>query len=465
MKNYRTNNVEIDSRKVKKGDVFVALKGSNVDGHEYIDKAIENGASTIILEDRNRIKDDYKNRINYVVVENSKLALYELLKREYNQPNNIIAVTGTNGKTSVVNFFVQILDKLNVDSASIGTIGIVDNKGKLADLEQIENLTTPDPITLHHLLDQIADDGIKNVALEASSHGLEQGRLGGVKIKSAAFTSFSQDHLDYHKNMDDYFKAKMILFENLLPEGEKAVLNADIREYSQICEICKKRNQQILSYGRKGDFIKINSIYYDNGLCARYEILGHKYELKTKLLGEFQLYNLFAAAGLVYSLGYDIGEITNSLNYVHSIKGRMERVGNSEVFVDYAHTPDALEKALREMKSHLEGRLIVVFGCGGDRDTTKRPLMGEIAAKTADKVIITDDNPRTEDPKKIRNDIMKAATNAVEIFPREKAIEYAIEYMNVGDRLLVAGKGHENYQIIGNVKHHFDDVEVILKKL
>lgn len=456
-------NITADSRKVTKDSIFVAIKGLVVDGHDFIENAIYNGARTIILDNQSKIIKKYKNKINFVLVDDSRIALARLLSKVYQQPKNIMAVTGTNGKTSVVNFTSQIIAALGENAASIGTMGVKDNREIFNNRQEYHNLTTPEVITLHKILDELVINNIEYVALEASSHGLHQHRLDGVNIKSAAFTNFSQDHLDYHENMDKYFAAKAILFKDLLSENSTVILNADIKEFNQLKAICKEKQHNILSYGREGSFIKIKDIFYSNGLNCQYEIGKATYELKTNLLGEFQLYNIFAAAGLSYSCGFKTSKIASVLPKLSSIPGRMQRVGNSEIFVDYSHTPDALENALKVMRHNLKGKLIVVFGCGGDRDSTKRPLMGEIARKLADIVIIADDNPRTEDPKRIRQEIIASCKKAVEIGDREKAIKYAIENMNSDDRLLIAGKGHENYQIIRKQKIDFDDNLIALK--
>jgi UDP-N-acetylmuramoyl-L-alanyl-D-glutamate--2,6-diaminopimelate ligase len=465
MPNKNIKHITADSKKVQKGSIFVAIKGYKVDGHDYILNAIEKGASTIILEDKTKIASEHNNKINFVVVPDSRIALAELASKSFEQPKDIVAVTGTSGKTSVANFVMQIIGYLGEDCASIGTLGVCDNRQIFNNRKEYQNLTTPDTIALHEVLEEIKANNIDYVVMEASSHGLAQHRLDGVHLKAAAFTSFSQDHLDYHANMEEYFAAKTLLFSKLLPSGKNAVLNSDITEFASLKNICDKYNHKILSYGKNGDFIKIEQIYYQNGENCIYSINNKKYEMNTKLLGEFQIYNVFAAVGLVYSCGFDIDAITKVLNKIKPVIGRMQRVGDSEVFIDYSHKPDALQKALKVMRENLEGKLILVFGCGGDRDSTKRPIMGQIAANYADVAIITDDNPRTENPSSIRKQILEACNNGIEIGDREKAIKYAIENMQKGDRVLIAGKGHETYQILKDKTIDFDDAKIAAKYL
>lgn len=453
-----TKHITANSKEVENGSIFVAIKGYSVDGHNFIEEAVHKGAKTIVLEDRTKIIPKFKNKINFVLVSDSRIALAELASKLYRQPDNIVAVTGTNGKTSVVNFINQILTRLGKHSASIGTLGIRDDRKIFDNKKEYQNLTTPETVTLHKALEELKDHNINYTAIEASSHGLVQHRLDGLQIKAAAFTNLSQDHLDFHKSMENYFKAKTLLFSRLLPTKASAVLNADIKEYEQLKEVCLDKKQYILSYGKKGEFLTMMDSNYQQGLDCEYILADSKYTLKTDLLGEFQLYNIFTAACLVYALGFSSEQIAKVLNNLEAIPGRMQRIAKSEVFVDYAHTPDALQKTLMVMRQNLEGKLIVVFGCGGDRDIGKRPLMGKIASQYADLVIVTDDNPRTESPSKIRQEILVACNkDAVEIDGREKAIKYAIENMGAKDRLLIAGKGHEDYQIIGTEKTDFSD--------
>ncbi|MEQ9115495.1 MAG: UDP-N-acetylmuramoyl-L-alanyl-D-glutamate--2,6-diaminopimelate ligase [Rickettsiales bacterium] len=458
-------NIVSDSKLVTSGSIFIAIKGTVYDGHDYIEQAIKKGAKTIILENKNKIIPEYENKVSFFLVEDTRVALAEILSKTYPQPKNIIAVTGTNGKTSVVNFVMQIMDLLGHNCASVGTMGIRDNRKIFDNRKEFQNLTTPDPIVLHQAMEGMIENQIDTVAIEASSHGLEQHRVDGLNIKAAAFTSFSQDHLDYHKTMEAYLEAKMRLFTEVLKDGSHVVLNSDMKEFKQIKNQCLNKKHKILSYGKNGDFIRIQHINYNDGLNCVYEVEGKEFNLNTKLLGEFQIYNIMAAFGLVKSLGYKVDEIAKVLPKLKPIKGRLDRVGKSEVYIDFSHTPDSLEKALEVMRQHLEGKLIVVFGCGGDRDKTKRPKMGEVAKRLADIVYVTDDNPRTEDPKQIRKDIIVACQGALEVDDREDAIKQAVKSMRKGDRLLIAGKGHEDYQIIGTKKNHFDDREVAEKYL
>lgn len=444
----RISGISNDSRKIEPGFAFVAIKGEVFDGHNFIDIALEKGASFIIYE-----SDITQNGKNFFRVENSRKAFSLLASHFYNkQPENIIAITGTNGKTSIVSFFEQILTNLGLKSASIGTIGI---KGFKAET----SLTTPDPVTLYKLLRDASSNKIKYLALEASSHGLKQNRLDGVHLKAAGFSNFTQDHLDYHGSFENYFKAKMILFTEILQKGY-AILNADIPEYEKIREICIKKGHSIISYGRKGEQIKLFDI--NNNLQSQiftYQIDNTKYKTEVNLVGEFQIYNILCAIGFALSVGVKADEIVKTLPKLEYVNGRMEKLNikNKDVYVDYAHSPDALEKALKSLRPYVKSRLIVLFGCGGNRDKEKRPVMGKIAKDNADLVIITDDNPRNEKPNLIRAEIFKACPGAIEINERQNGIEYALSEMQKGDVLLIAGKGHEDYQIIGDKKMPFSD--------
>lgn len=461
--NYFTSHIYSDSRLVEKSGVFIAIKGHASDGHDYIKQAIENGAKTVILEDKSKIIREYENKVNFVLVPDTRVALAEILSKQYKQPENIVAVTGTNGKTSTVNFFTQIIGLMGHNCASVGTMGIKDNRELFDSRKEFHNLTTPDPIILHRAMEELVANKINYMAIEASSHGLDQHRVDGLNIKAAAFTNFSQDHLDYHGSMEKYFEAKLKLFTEVLKQGSYAILNADIPEYQRLIDVCEVRKHKIISFGRKGDFIKIKNINYSNGLECNLNIDGKSFSFSTNLLGEFQIYNIVTAVGLVLSLGFSEDKAASVLSELKTIRGRLERVKDSEIFVDFSHTPDALEKALQVMRQHLQGDLIVVFGCGGDRDKTKRPLMGKVAERFADKIYVTDDNPRTENPKIIRQEVLTGCPGAYEVDGRDKAIKLAISNMRRGDRLLIAGKGHEDYQIIGKVKYHFDDREVVEK--
>lgn len=457
-----------DSRKVSDGFIFVAVKGVNFDGTSYIDDAIKKGVRAIVTHDwyDNKLPDN----IILLKEKNPRFALSKLASAFYpKQPKNIAAVTGTNGKTSTVNFYRQIVDLVGKKSASIGTIGIIDSNNK--SYETSGSMTTPDPVTLHQKIQELAVNGIEYLALEASSHGLDQYRLDGVKITCAGFTNFTRDHLDYHKTMENYLDAKLRLFSQLLGGDATAVINADIPEFTKIKELSEKRKIKVISFGKNSDSIKLISIKPTSyGQEIVINIDGKSYSLKLSLVGDFQVSNLLCALGLVIASGIKASDAIGVLEKVKNVPGRMERVAdiNSliQVFVDYAHTPDGLEKALETLKLHTKGKLYVVFGCGGNRDKGKRVEMGKIASNLADYVVITDDNPRNENPAEIRKEVMAGCgKNATEVGGREEAINYTVAKLNKGDILLIAGKGHEKIQIIGEKSLSFDDVVVARKAL
>lgn len=447
-----------DSRKVKDGYLFAALPGSKMDGRDFIPKAIESGALVIIAP----LGTPQPNEdIEFITHENPR-HIYALACAEFyqKQPAQIIAVTGTNGKTSTVNFVQQIWQSLGVKGASLGTLGI-----KTAN-EFIEGaMTTPDPQVMHETLAGLSEKDITHVAMEASSHGIHQSRLDGVKIKAGAFTNLTQDHLDYHGDMESYFQAKARLFSDLLPDDGAAILDSDMPYFSQIKSICEKRGLGIYGYGHKqGEYL----VYQEpeptlHGYDVFFSMAGKSYQVKVPLVGRFQVDNAFAAMLLVLSEGkYEIEAVLKAVSELKPVRGRLESVAGhpsgAGIFVDYAHTSDALENALQSLKHHVKGKLICVYGCGGDRDKTKRPLMAKAATAYSDLPILTDDNPRTEDPASIRADALQGAPDTMEIGDRAKAIWYAIENAEEGDIVLIAGKGHEQGQEINGVKHPFDDV-------
>ncbi len=450
-----------DSRKVEKGFLFVAVRGTVADGTKFIEDAVKKGAAAIIAP------KDYINKniqVPVLLTENPRLALSLMAAKFYKeQPGFIAAVTGTNGKTSTVNFCRQIWALLGKKSSSIGTIGILDEKGNI--LNKVGSMTTPDPVNMHRQLDQMAKDGFTHLALEASSHGLDQYRLDGIKIKAAGFTSFSRDHLDYHPTMQDYLKAKLRLFNSLVEEGGGAVINADMAEYGEIEKESKRKKLKIVSYGKKGSNIKLEKLEpHANGQDITCNIEGKTYKASLDLVGDFQVSNILCAVGLAVASGESAKGIFDVLPKVKNVDGRMEKAGvynGASVFVDYAHTPDALEKALITLRAHANGKLFVVFGCGGNRDAGKRPLMGEVASKFADEVVVTDDNPRMEDPSLIRKSILAACKPGTqEVSDRKEAIAFAVKKLKKNDMLLIAGKGHEKTQIIGDKTFEFDDVKI-----
>ncbi len=451
-----------DSRKVIENSVFFALKGEKFNGEEFATAAVMNGAKAIVVS--KTFRTPIKN-ITIIKTDNVQRVLNQSVEFFYKDkiPQNLYAVTGTNGKTSVANFTAQILEKLGKSSAAMGTLGTLlggDYDKKLSD----SGMTTPDIVSLFEDLRELKNKNIEDVVMEASSHGLHQGRLGFLKFKAAGFTNFTQDHLDYHETMDEYFKAKMLLFKKHLMEDGVAVVNSDIPEIGEI----RKYNSNILEYGRNAKDLLIENVKLnETGTEIRLNYLGRSELVKTNLIGKFQASNLACAVGLLLSQNYDFSEIISKAEGLNSVRGRMELIpllnGKAKAVIDYAHTPDALEKAIHAVRAQTFGRVIVVFGCGGDRDKTKRPVMGKISAELADIVIITDDNPRTEDAVTIRKEILAACPDAREIGDREEAIKAGLKELKEGDCLLIAGKGHEDYQIIGTEKLHFSDREEVVK--
>jgi UDP-N-acetylmuramoyl-L-alanyl-D-glutamate--2,6-diaminopimelate ligase len=447
-----------DSRAVKPGDVFFALAGAKTDGARFIGQAVASGAVAVAGEH----PPDGASRVPFVATPNPRRALALAAARFYpRQPGIIAAVTGTSGKTSVAAFSRQIWQRLGHVSASIGTIGLVSPKRTV-----YGSLTTPDPIALHRQLDEIAGEGVTHLALEASSHGLDQYRLDGIRIGAGAFTNLTRDHMDYHPDMAHYLNAKLRLFRDLLSADGVAVISADHDSSQAVIEAARGRGLRVMTVGREGDRtsgIRLAGAAID-GFAQKLivEHAGRKRELRLPLVGEFQIENALVAAGLAIGTGSDADQVFAALEHLEGAKGRLERVGErngAPIFVDYAHKPDALAKALQALRPYAKRKLVVVFGAGGDRDAGKRPLMGEIAAENADSVIVTDDNPRSENPAEIRAAILGAAKGAREIGDRAEAIRTAISGLQPGDALLIAGKGHETGQIVGDRTLPFSDHE------
>lgn len=476
----KIQNMTLDSRKVEAGYLFGAFKGEALDGRKFIPSAIEKGAQIIVTHEN--YQEQLPDNVCLIEHENPRNIFALIASKLYKQPSNIVAVTGTNGKTSIASFCAQIWQNLGKDVATIGTLGVQDSKNLYAQKDYKANtLTTPETVELRQILANLQNNEINNIAIEASSHGIEQYRLEGLNVKAAAFSNFTQDHLDYHKTLENYFNAKARLFSEILPENSVAILNSDDNKFDEIYAICKKRNHKIYVIGKnpktnnEDHFIKISNIdESDLSTNFDFEIEGNKYSVSSSLIGEFQIYNMLMAATLIYATTNNkennlMNAIATSLNKLDNINGRMQKVllagDERKVFVDYAHTPDALQKSLIVLNEIKKARLIVVFGCGGNRDQSKRSVMGQIANEKADIVIITDDNPRFEDANKIRRDIMKATPKAIEVADREKAIKRAISMMQRDDILLIAGKGHENYQDIKGERHYFNDEDVVKKHL
>ena len=450
---YQNRNFSINSKKVNKNDIFFAIEGSKQSGSLYSSEALSKGAYKVITSKNIRNK-------NYLIVKNVKKFLVEACSVKYKEkPKNIIAVTGTNGKSSVANFYFQILKNLKINSAAIGTLGIFyKNKVKRT------NLTTPDIITIHKELNFFKKKKIDNVCLEASSHGLHQNRLDGINFTAGIFTNFTQDHLDYHKNLKKYLQAKLSLFSSLLKKNSFAVLDTDIPEFSIINKICKKRKIKILSFGSRGNAIKLISHYYfGKKQIIKINFLNKIYNIIVDLIGDFQIKNLFASMLASYLSVKNSDKIVKTLSKIKSADGRMQSVGTkgkSAVVVDYAHTPDALKKSLQTLAKQFNKKVDVVFGCGGDRDKGKRYKMGKIANQFASKIYLTNDNPRSENPNSIIKQIKKGCSRSKIILDRKIAIKTAINNLNNDSILLIAGKGHENYQIINNQKKYFSDQKV-----
>ena len=450
--------VAADSRLVKRGDLFVAVAGAKADGLGFVADALTAGAGAIAAE---RSPASLPPGVAFIKVANARRALAQAAAKFYpRQPGVIAAVTGTSGKTSVAAFTRQIWAALGHRTASIGTIGVVS-----PDTEIYGSLTTPDPVELHRRLDALTGEGVTHLALEASSHGLDQHRLDGVRIAAGGFTNISRDHLDYHQTIEAYLAAKLRLFETLIEPGGAAVIDIDHEHATAVVAAAKKRGLKIFTVGREGNDIRLRETAID-GFAQKLTVshAGRLFSLRLPLVGAFQVENALVAAGLVIAAGSDAGKVFAALEKLQGAKGRLERVGEragAPIFIDYAHKPDALAKALEALRPYVTGRLIVVFGAGGDRDPGKRPMMGAIAAEKADRVIITDDNPRSEKPAAIRAQILAAAPGAREIGDRGAAIRTAVAELRTGDVLLIAGKGHETGQIIGDRVLPFSDHDAV----
>ena len=440
-----------DSRKVRPGYLFAALPGLKADGRDFIGNAINNGAAAVLAPEGTEIP---KN-VPLATSPDARAALAHIASEFYSfQPATMAAVTGTNGKTSVTHFTQQIWNGLGHKTGSIGTLGLQTTKTTL-----IPNLTTPDPIALHSTLASMSKSGITHVVLEASSHGLDQKRMDGVKLSAAGFTNFSHDHLDYHGNPKNYLSSKIRLFSDILPANGTAILNADNQEYPTIA---KAFDGQKLTYGKRGRDLTLKGARPTKlGVRLQLTVMEKDFDVHIPLVGMFQSYNVLCAAGLAIACGRDVDNIIEVLADLKSVPGRMQLAGQisgGKVYVDYAHTPDAVENVLVAARQYAKGRLLIVIGCGGERDRAKRPLMGKISVKNADVTIITDDNPRSEDPGKIRAEVMATAKGAYEIGNRASAIVKGISLVESDDVLIIAGKGHEQAQIIGKTSHPFDDL-------
>jgi UDP-N-acetylmuramoyl-L-alanyl-D-glutamate--2,6-diaminopimelate ligase len=452
-----------DSRAVRPGYLFAALPGTNANGAAFIADAVKRGAVAVLARPEARA-DAEKLGVRFIADENPRLRLARLAAAHFGaQPKTVAAVTGTNGKTSVTVFLREIWTALGHKSASMGTIGVVAPTGEIA-LKQ----TTPDPIETQRLLAQLKHDDVDYLAVEASSHGLDQYRLDGVEIAAAGFTNITRDHLDYHQTFADYLATKLRLFVEVARDGALAVVNADAAQSEVFLAAAKKRGLRIVTVGEKGKTLRLAArVPHGEGQSLTIAHGGKSYAVELPLAGSFQASNALVAAGLAIGLGDAAETVFAALAHLKGAPGRLEKVAYAKsgaaIYVDYAHTPDALETVLAAIRPHVTGRLHVVFGCGGDRDKGKRPLMGKAASAFADAVIVTDDNPRSEDPAAIRKEALAGAPGAREIGDRAQAIRQAIGALDAGDTLVIAGKGHETGQTIGNRTRPFSDREEAIK--
>jgi UDP-N-acetylmuramoyl-L-alanyl-D-glutamate--2,6-diaminopimelate ligase len=451
--------VTADSRKVKPGFLFAALPGSKVDGNAFAVKAVAAGAVAVISA------EDLPDLGVQVIVTPDPRRTYALAAKAFwgAQPPVVIAVTGTNGKTSVAAFCRQIFNYAGKKAASMGTLGVRATGPGLDEQITPPGLTTPDAADVAELMSVLVAKGVTHLAMEASSHGVDQRRLDGVDLVAAGFLNLTQDHLDYHHTMEAYRDAKLRLFEALLPRGGVAVLNADSDAYGAFAAAAVGSGQSVFSVGEAGQGLKlVEHTPTPDGQTLKVEAKGKTYEVRLPLAGAFQASNVLVAAGLCIAAGEPVESVLAALATLEGAPGRMQRIGTGpkggEAYVDYAHTPDGLETVLKSLRPHVDGKLIVVFGAGGDRDRAKRPLMGLAAAQHADVAIVTDDNPRSEVPAAIRAEILAGAPGSREVGDRREAIRAGVALLGPGDVLVVAGKGHEQGQTVGSTVHPFDDV-------
>lgn len=453
--------ISADSRQVSPGMAFVAVAGTKANGASFIADAISRGASVVVAG-----PGAVASGVPLLSVSEPRRFLAIAASHFYGrQPEVMVAVTGTAGKTSVASFTRQIWAFAGHPAAMIGTTGVVSPTRN-----DYGSLTTPDPTSLHELLAELADEGVTHAAMEASSHGLDQFRLDGVRLAAAGFTNLGRDHMDYHPTVEDYMAAKMRLFKDLLPKGSPAVIFADDAWSDQAIAAAHAAGHDVRTVGRKGDFLSLKRVeHFRHKQIAEVHVGDEIFEIHISLAGDFQVANALVAAGLAISTGVAVSDAMAALEKLVGASGRLELVGHTHdgalAYVDYAHKPDALENVLNSVRPFTTGRVIVVFGCGGDRDRGKRPIMGEIACRLADVVVVTDDNPRSEDPADIRSEIMAAAACATEVGDRAEAIRKAVGMLKSGDTLIVAGKGHEEGQTIGGVTLPFSDHAELRKAL
>ena len=462
--NPKITGINHDSRKIKKGMMFAAIKGEKNNGIEFCDKALKAGAGSILCNKKD-LKKIIKKEANILTTNNVRLSVSQIIKKFFpKQPKNIVAITGTNGKTSIAFYLKGIWKAANISSATIGTLGIVYQNKKIP-----LNLTTPDPSTLYKEIDNLQAKGIKSLALEASSHGIEQNRIDALKINRAVFSNLSRDHLDYHKNLENYYKAKKRLFSEILAIKGIAIVNNHCNYGKRIESFCKRKKIKVITYGSKKSNWKINNVNrYKSYSEVSISVFEKPYIFKCKLFTYYQIENLVCSMLIANSYKISLNKIIKWVEKINEPPGRLEKIIlkniKSTIYIDYAHTPDALKINLIQLRETLKerGSLKVLFGCGGNRDKGKRSLMGKYAASLADAVYITDDNPRYENPKQIREQIYANCKNAIVIGNRKNAIKEAIKKLDKNDILLIAGKGHEKHQEVKGRRYFFDDREVVI---
>lgn len=453
--NIEISGITLASNLVRPGQAFVALQGEKFHGLDFISEVKQRGVAVILSD-----KPYQDKEISVIYIKDLKFNLASILTRFYGDlfPETLVAVTGTNGKTSVTDYIFQFLKYMQVTSCLVGTIGV---KADFT-LQDFPSLTTPDICSFYSLLAESKKNNCDHFIFEASSHALALGRISGILVDVAAFTNLSQDHFDFHGNFENYYQAKSKLFLGHLKQGGRAIINVDDEYGRRLCQECKSKGINVITYGKKADFS-----YEADFVKGEFNILYKKQVLKFRqhFLAEFELTNLVCALSCLASLGYDLMDLLPAIEGILPAAGRMQKIyyakKEANIVIDFAHTPDALEKVLLSLRENCQGKIYALFGCGGNRDKGKRSIMGKIAADHADYVIITDDNPRNEDPKQIRDDVLKGCLNALSIAGRKQAIHYALDKLEKNDILLIAGKGHENYQIIGNEKKHFSDYEEV----
>ncbi len=447
-----------DSRLVAPGFIFAALPGASVDGAKFIGDAAARGAIAVVARPDTQLPDGL--RIPVLATVNPRRELALMASRFYPaQPTTVVAVTGTSGKSSVAEFTRQIFAACGHRAASLGTIGVIKPGASV-----YGSLTTPDPVSLHQTLNDLAEEGVTHLAFEASSHGLDQHRLDGVRLTAAAFTNLGRDHMDYHASIENYLAAKLRLFTELMRPGQTAVINTDGAMSDRVADAARARGLEVMSVGNNGHTLRLRDVTRDGfAQLLSIEAEQRTHQIRLPLIGAYQVENALTAAGLAMAAGVGVSRALGALQGLTGVPGRLDVVGEIRdglVVVDYAHKPEALQAVLTSVRPFVTGRLICVFGCGGDRDRGKRPIMGRIAVENADVVIVTDDNPRTEDPATIRAEIMREASGATEIGDRRSAIQEAVAMAGPGDVVVIAGKGHETGQIVGKTVLPFSDHEV-----